>query len=209
MSASRSPVSAKWPRTLVPNWSSKPSCVSRRGGAITPALLTSRSRLSCAEANSPANARTDARLARSSGRSSSEASAEAVRCTSCSAFSPLTVSRQASATFAPLRASSRAVESPRPLLAPVTIAVRPVWSGICSLVHLLISFSFASIGCARDEPASAASWHEHDLAVRPLGEPFPRGAHVGERHALDVDAQAALDGELGPPQLRPPLPLGR
>ena len=37
------PVSAKWPRWLVPNCSSKPSAVSRRGGAITPALLSSRS----------------------------------------------------------------------------------------------------------------------------------------------------------------------
>jgi hypothetical protein len=32
-------------------------------------------------------------------------------------------------------------------LAPVTIAVRPVWSGICSLVHLaLIGFSLLNGG---------------------------------------------------------------
>ena len=42
LSSSR-PVSAKWPRWLVPSWSSKPSAVSRRGGAMTPALLTSES----------------------------------------------------------------------------------------------------------------------------------------------------------------------
>ena len=41
---SSSPVSTKWARWLVPNCSSKPSSVRRRlGGAITPALLTSRS----------------------------------------------------------------------------------------------------------------------------------------------------------------------
>ncbi len=37
------PVRAKWPRWLVPNWSSKPCSVSIRGGAMTPALLISRS----------------------------------------------------------------------------------------------------------------------------------------------------------------------
>ena len=44
-----SPVSAKWPRWLVPIWSSKPSAVSLRGGAITPALFTRRSSPSFAE----------------------------------------------------------------------------------------------------------------------------------------------------------------
>jgi hypothetical protein len=39
----RRPVSAKWPRWLVPNCSSNPSAVWRRGVAITPALLISRS----------------------------------------------------------------------------------------------------------------------------------------------------------------------
>src|SRR5215207_11683126 len=34
----RSPASPTCPRWLVPNWSSKPSAVSLRGGAITPAL---------------------------------------------------------------------------------------------------------------------------------------------------------------------------
>ena len=44
--------------------------------------------------------------------------------------SPLAVLRQATITVAPARASSRAVTSPSPLLAPVTIAVRPDRSGI-------------------------------------------------------------------------------
>ena len=41
--SSSSPVSAKWPRWLVPNCSSKPSVVVCFGGYITPALLISRS----------------------------------------------------------------------------------------------------------------------------------------------------------------------
>jgi hypothetical protein len=62
-----------------------------------------------------------------------------------SAFSPFAVLRQASTTLAPRRASSRALTSPRPLLAPVTTAVRPLWSGICSLVHVaLIGYLLAS-----------------------------------------------------------------
>lgn len=43
---SSSPVSAKWPRWFVPNCVSKPSAVVPYGSAITPALLTSRSRRS-------------------------------------------------------------------------------------------------------------------------------------------------------------------
>ena len=56
----------------------------------------------------------------------------------CSAESPFCMSRQASTTPAPLRASSRAQIRPSPLLAPVTTAVRPRWSGICAVVHLVL-----------------------------------------------------------------------
>ena len=44
IASSSRPVSAKWPRWLVPNCNSNPSAVVPRGGIITPALLMSRSR---------------------------------------------------------------------------------------------------------------------------------------------------------------------
>ena len=46
------------------------------------------------------------------------------------AASPFSVLRHASVTAAPARASSRAAIRPMPLLAPVTTAVRPLWSGM-------------------------------------------------------------------------------
>ena len=45
------------------------------------------------------------------------------------ANSPLAVSRTAITTFAPRPASARALSYPRPVLDPVMIATRPVWSG--------------------------------------------------------------------------------
>lgn len=45
---------------------------------------------------------------------------------------PRAALRQASTTEAPRRASSRAVTYPIPLLAPVTTALRPLWSGMCA-----------------------------------------------------------------------------
>ena len=87
-------VSAKWPRWLVPNWSSKPSAVWRRGGAITPALLISRSRPSWLAAKRSANDRTEARLARSSS-SSSGLGPVAAAATSAWAALPLSRLRQA------------------------------------------------------------------------------------------------------------------
>ena len=67
-------VSANGPRKLLPNCSSKPSAVVIRvGGAITPALLTSRS-TGVPSASSPSlNSRTEARSARSTRRTSSRA----------------------------------------------------------------------------------------------------------------------------------------
>src|SRR4029453_3699626 len=76
-----------------------------------------------------ANDRTEDRLARSSWMSSG-AAPDAAAVTSASAASPLSMLRQASTTSAPLRASSRAVASPSPLFAPVTTAMRPLWSGM-------------------------------------------------------------------------------
>src|ERR1035437_9913050 len=59
--SSSNPVRAKWPRWLVPNCISKPSAVSLRGMAITPALLTRMSRPSCSVEKSVANFPADAR----------------------------------------------------------------------------------------------------------------------------------------------------
>ena len=114
--SSSRPVSAKCPKWLVPTCSSKPSLVRRNGVAITPALLTSTAICPVPAANSP----TEARSARSRRRTSALPGIPAA------ARSPLAVSRQATTTCAPARASSVAVTAPNPLFAPVTTIVRPV-----------------------------------------------------------------------------------
>src|SRR3954454_20954838 len=55
---------------------------------------------------------------------------------------PLLRLRTASTTCAPLAASAAAVSYPRPVLAPVMMAVRPVWSGMSAVVHLVMGFSY-------------------------------------------------------------------
>jgi hypothetical protein len=104
---------------------------------MTPALLIRRSSPWCEERKRSANDCTEERLPRSSWDNSTPrpGAADAI---SFSAASPFWMSRQASTTLAPARASSRAATSPMPLLAPVTIAVRPVWSGICSVLHFAL-----------------------------------------------------------------------
>ncbi|OAR25684.1 hypothetical protein A8W25_08990 [Streptomyces sp. ERV7] len=121
------PVSAKWPRWFTPNCRSKPSVVLPYGSAITPALLTRRSSVSWRYVS--AKARTEDRSARSSGANATFAP-YTWRWIRASASLPLASLRQARITWAPLRASSRAVTSPMPLFAPVTTAVRPLWSGM-------------------------------------------------------------------------------
>ena len=108
----------------MPNWSSKPSAVLRRGVPMTPALLISRSRPLWVALKRSAKPRTDARLARSSSSSWTWAPGTAARSSSTAAC-PFSRLRQAITTLAPARASSRAVTSPSPLFAPVTMAVRP------------------------------------------------------------------------------------
>src|SRR5204863_8789997 len=173
-------VRAKWPRWLVPSCSSKPSLVPRRGAAITPALLTSRSspdrsplarKLSAKEA-------TEERSARSRPASSTRAPGTCAS-SSCLASAPLARFRQAITTVAPWRASSRAAARPRPLLAPVTIAVRPVWSGICPLLHSSLIAVLPSIG----------SGYDQHLAVRAALQQRPRLRHALERNALGLDRQ--------------------
>ena len=123
--SSSNPVSAKCPRWLVPNWSSKPSAVSPRGGIITPALLISMSIRGWSAAIPAANPRTDSSAARSSTRASTAASGVSAVIRSRAA-SPLARSRAVITTVAPAAASARAVSRPRPLLAPVTTARRPL-----------------------------------------------------------------------------------
>src|SRR5215213_4535002 len=121
-------VSANGPRWLVANCSSKPSAERPSGTAMIPALFTKTSMGCC---HFSANSRTDVRLARSSGQTSTSP------CMSAAARRPRSSSRTAKITRAPLRTSAAAVTRPIPLLAPVTITVRPDCGGIRSAVHLV------------------------------------------------------------------------
>src|SRR4029079_3688260 len=124
-------VSAKWPRWLVPIWLSKPSTVCAYGTAMMPALLISKSTPSTPSAK----ARTDARSCRSSLRTSTSPVMVAA------ALSALCVLRTAKFVWAPTRASSRAVTSPRPLLAPVMITVRPENEGRSAAVQSVMTLT--------------------------------------------------------------------
>ena len=131
---------AKWPRWLVPNWSSKPSAVVRLGVYMTPALLRSRSILSWVARRSSAARRTESSDDRS--RCWTVTSAPALCPAIVAAASlPLSTLRTASTTDAPRAASALAVSSPRPVLAPVTTATRPVWSGMSSVVQVSSAIS--------------------------------------------------------------------
>ena len=59
----------------------------------------------------------------------------ATLCTASSATVAFAAFRQASSTWAPLAASASADRRPRPLFAPVTTMVMPVWSGMSSAVQ--------------------------------------------------------------------------
>ncbi len=85
-------------------------------------------------ANPEANVRIEVRSARSSA-ANDDLRRWRRRAELLSAASPLAWSRQASTTSAPARASANAVSKPRPLLAPVTTAMRPERSGMSLVVH--------------------------------------------------------------------------
>lgn len=127
--SSSSPVSAKWPRWLVPNCISKPSRVVCLGVYITPALLISRSMRSSRDRSAAAAVRTESSEVRSSACT---VTSPVMRAAACSPFSTL---RTASTTDAPRSASALAVSYPSPVLAPVTTATRPRWSGMFVVVH--------------------------------------------------------------------------
>ena len=113
---------------------SNPSAVSRRGSAMTPALLSSTSRRECFALNAAAAARTEARLARSSARASTFAPGVSERIARSASSAALGL-RHASTTSAFFAASARAASKPSPLFAPVIRMVRPVRSGMSFVLH--------------------------------------------------------------------------
>src|SRR6476646_2650214 len=166
-------VSAKWPRWLVPIWLSKPSTVCAYGTAMMPALLTSTSTPSTPSANE----RTDARSCRSSLRTSTSPVMVAA------ASSPLVVLRTARIVLAPTRASSRAVIRPRPLLAPVTITVRPANEGRFAAVHSVMAPTLVRLLRRRLRHRDVES-PDHGLDVGPLLSSLLRVA--GDRELNEV-----------------------
>jgi hypothetical protein len=89
----RSPVSAKCPKKLTPNWLSKPSSVLLSGGIITPALLIRTSSFGWDSLNCSENCFTDAKLARSTIPASTcpatpSASMRLMACSILSGFRP-------------------------------------------------------------------------------------------------------------------------
>ena len=124
---SSSPVRAKWPRWLVPSVRSKPSSVSSRGMAITPALLISRSRLGQAtrislggraDRGQGREVQVDDSHARALGRGGS--GRQPVRPCPCHGLP---------ARPGPAPGQLPAVSSPRPALPPVSTAIRPAGRG--------------------------------------------------------------------------------
>src|SRR5947209_6432784 len=182
-------VSAKWPRWLVPICSSKPSFVRVSGVAITPAVLTRTSR---SPARPSAKARTEPRSERSSGLTST------APLISAAAASPLAVSRTASVTRAPARASSRAAILPMPLLAPVTTTARPSSEGRSAAVHfeelMPGSLDAPSSAPMADVTFRAADGERRAYLARPAGEPpWPGVVAVHESFGLNEDMHALSD----------------
>src|SRR5215212_204444 len=151
-------VSAKWPRWLVPNCSSKPSAVRASGTAMIPALLTSTSR---SPVHPAANDRTEDRSARSSCRTSTCPVSPAAAC------SPRAGSRTASTTRAPAAASARAVARPSPLLPPVITTVRPVCAGMSAVLHEVMTTNVGTSAASARQTVPVIEL-DADLADLPL-----------------------------------------
>ena len=118
-------VRAKWPRWLVPNWSSKPSLVRDSGGIITPALLMSRSMGCACQSRREGAHRVEAGQVEQRGPPAGPGPGRVRRRPCCS---PLAASRTARPPARRGGERPRAAR-PMPLLAPVTITVLPVRSG--------------------------------------------------------------------------------
>src|SRR6202022_4434409 len=177
-------VSAKWPRWLVPNCSSKPSAVWASGTCMMPALLI---RTSTGPRHDDAKARTDDRELRSRSRTSvSLAMPSATAC-------PLAGLRTASTTCAPAWASASAVALPSPLVAPVTMIVLPVKSGRSAAFQFVTVMrdSLRRFGYA---VVDGAPWHRHRAGRRDASDSWG-----DTKHRILVDDALEVD------QWRPPV----
>src|SRR5262245_62039091 len=94
----------------------------------------SRSSRLCPASISAAAARTEPSEARSR-RTTETVAPGAAAVILAAAAAALPTSRQARRVFAPRRASTPAASNPRPEFAPVTTAVRPLWSGTSTAVQ--------------------------------------------------------------------------
>ena len=137
MLSSSCPVSAKWPRWLVPNCSSKPSLVvaARRDhhAGVVDQQIDARiggAQLVGGGADRVQRGQVEL-LHRDVGAGTLGGDAAA-------ASLPLSRLRTASTTCAPLAARTAAVSYPMPVLEPVTMATRPDWSGTSASVHLVM-----------------------------------------------------------------------
>ena len=111
--------------TLTANVSSRPSGVSWRSGAKTPALATNTSRRGRSRTTSAASPRAPATEPRSASQSAGAAACEDAARTAARAAAPRPGSRPCTSTSAPSSARRTAVSSPMPRVAPVTSATRP------------------------------------------------------------------------------------
>src|SRR5262249_2439093 len=110
----------------------------RRGMAMTPALLSSPCNGAPDDLTASAKRRTDFKSARSSSISVTDADGCCCLIVTTAAR-PLFWSRQASSTCAPFAANCSAAAYPIPLLAPVITNVLPAWEGISSAVQGMVA----------------------------------------------------------------------
>src|ERR1700761_163573 len=198
-----SPVNANGPRWLMPSVCSNPSAVRPARGFTPPALLISRSRCGYSARSQAAAVRTESSAARSSStvRSWAPGTASRIRPAAAAALTGL---RQARTTAAPCRASSRAVWKPRPVLAPVTTAVRPRRSGRSASVHRWLMDALRKINGTlipfniRDGrpvcQAAVGGWQDEGMSeaeTEPVTEPKQRSdARRNRARILAVAVQA-------------------
>src|SRR5258708_19337734 len=104
---------------------------------------------------------------------------------------PLPASRTASTTRAPATASACAVARPMPLLAPVTITVRLVISGMFAALKVVMS---NNVGAANKD-VNAYIWRyrvRHGRSSLPSRQPPRRAAGPGRAHAPPAGEREAI-----------------
>src|SRR5215467_3551272 len=193
--SSSRPVSAKWPRWLVPSCSSNPSAVVPRGGIISPALLMSRSRREWLARICSAAARTESSEARSR-RTTETVACGAAADSRATARSALPVSRQARIVTAARCASTAAASNPMPVFAPVTTAVRPCWPGTSATVHgrclVFVAISPPWGGPGRRESVRRTGSRAHGAVSSRAGNSPVKGR--AGRHPDPLQGRAAASG---------------